>query len=182
MKATHSVSFLPTTHLFLSPKHNKDLKTPSSESSEKIHPYAMILKPYLLSYALTTLASALPSELSQRQAVQCDATLADTFNFDIPIGAFLDHKASMTPACFDWSDDGCSCSLDRPAGYDFLPSCYRHDFGYRNNKPLTPEKKLSIDDKFQVCCLGFLLSLLCFFDFFVRRSCMAICRSKARNI
>lgn len=33
----------------------------------------------------------------------------------------------------DWSDDGCSSPTgDRPGGFNFLPACQRHDFGYRN--------------------------------------------------
>ncbi|MEV0269746.1 phospholipase A2 [Hamadaea sp. NPDC050747] len=35
---------------------------------------------------------------------------------------------------FDWSDDGCSNSPDRPFGFNFLPGCQRHDFGYSNNR------------------------------------------------
>lgn len=36
------------------------------------------------------------------------------------------------PAPYNWSDDGCSNSPDKPGGFNFLPSCQRHDFGYRN--------------------------------------------------
>lgn len=32
----------------------------------------------------------------------------------------------------DWNDDGCSNSPDAPGGFNFKPSCQRHDFGYRN--------------------------------------------------
>ncbi|WP_066931286.1 phospholipase [Streptomyces sp. NBRC 110611] len=34
----------------------------------------------------------------------------------------------------DWSSDGCSWAPDKPYGFNFLPSCQRHDFGYRNLK------------------------------------------------
>lgn len=36
------------------------------------------------------------------------------------------------PAPYNWTDDGCSNSPDKPGGFNFLPSCQRHDFGYRN--------------------------------------------------
>ncbi|MBA2254601.1 MAG: hypothetical protein H0W07_05775 [Chloroflexi bacterium] len=47
------------------------------------------------------------------------------------IGRFLKAKG-RAPGPFDWHDDGCSNSPDRPEGYNFLPACKRHDFGYRN--------------------------------------------------
>jgi Prokaryotic phospholipase A2 len=34
----------------------------------------------------------------------------------------------------DWTSDGCSDSPDKPLGFNFVPGCYRHDFGYRNYK------------------------------------------------
>jgi hypothetical protein len=34
----------------------------------------------------------------------------------------------------DWSTDACTGVDDRPFGWDFKPSCIRHDFGYRNYK------------------------------------------------
>ncbi|WP_117213955.1 phospholipase A2, partial [Allorhizocola rhizosphaerae] len=35
---------------------------------------------------------------------------------------------------FDWSDNGCSNSPDRPNGWDFVSGCVRHDFGYGNHR------------------------------------------------
>jgi Prokaryotic phospholipase A2 len=72
-------------------------------------------------------------------------------------GARLD-QARWSAYGFDWSTDYCSSSPDRPAGFDFRLSCYRHDFGYRNFKRLGvfPANKARIDDAFyfdlkQVC-------------------------------
>ncbi|AOS62686.1 phospholipase [Actinoalloteichus hymeniacidonis] len=52
----------------------------------------------------------------------------------------------------DWSSDGCSWSPDEPFGYEFLNSCHRHDFGYRNYKlqgRFTEANRLRIDDNFR---------------------------------
>jgi hypothetical protein len=38
----------------------------------------------------------------------------------------------QAPGPYNWSDDGCSNSPDKPEGFNFLPACQRHDFGYRN--------------------------------------------------
>ena len=51
-----------------------------------------------------------------------------------PMAKFLAAKRARSPAALIWTDDGCSNAPDQPNGYNFLPSCYRHDFGYRNYK------------------------------------------------
>jgi len=61
-------------------------------------------------------------------------SVADTLLFHTPMPDFLASKAALKPGYFDWTDDGCSKSPDRPEGFDFLDSCKRHDFGYRNYK------------------------------------------------
>ncbi|KAL8778702.1 MAG: hypothetical protein Q9213_007289 [Squamulea squamosa] len=66
----------------------------------------------------------------------CTGAALDNLVFDAPMPDFLAAKQAKNPDCFDWSDDGCSCSPDKPEGFNFLPACYRHDFGYRNNKAL----------------------------------------------
>lgn len=50
------------------------------------------------------------------------------------MSTFTAARNALNPSCFDWSSDGCSCSPDDLGEYDFLPSCKRHDFGYRNLK------------------------------------------------
>ncbi|WP_424892841.1 phospholipase [Streptomyces sp. XH2] len=52
----------------------------------------------------------------------------------------------------DWSSDGCSWAPDRPMGFGFLPSCQRHDFGYRNYKRqgrFDHDTRLAIDKNFR---------------------------------
>jgi hypothetical protein len=64
---------------------------------------------------------------------------------------FISARNARDPASLDWSSDGCSMSPDNP-GFNFLPSCYRHDFGYRNYKVqnrFTDAAKDRIDEKFR---------------------------------
>ncbi|KAL8677942.1 MAG: hypothetical protein Q9186_005665 [Xanthomendoza sp. 1 TL-2023] len=81
----------------------------------------------------------------------CTGAVVDNLVFNVPMPEFLAAKQARNPPCFDWSDDGCSCSPDKPDGFDFLPACYRHDFGYRNNKALgrfDAAMKERVDDNF----------------------------------
>lgn len=84
--------------------------------------------------------SAAPGMASIAAEVACARPSASTFvaemneAADLSMRAFLDRKASRTPCYFDWSDDGCSMSPDSGSYYNFLKSCKRHDFGYRNSK------------------------------------------------
>lgn len=51
----------------------------------------------------------------------------------------------------DWSSDGCSWAPDKPYGFNFLPACQRHDFGYRNLKKqhrFSETYKKRVDAKF----------------------------------
>ncbi|MEU5163856.1 phospholipase A2 [Streptomyces sp. NPDC020875] len=41
---------------------------------------------------------------------------------------------------FNWTNDGCSRSLDAPAGFDFKAACIRHDFAYRNYREVLGEE------------------------------------------
>ncbi|KAF8448417.1 prokaryotic phospholipase A2-domain-containing protein [Terfezia claveryi] len=72
------------------------------------------------------------SNLSSRQTDLITAT--DSLLFSVSIGSFLSSKAAQSPVGLDWADDGCSDSPDKPWGFNFLDSCKRHDFGYRNYK------------------------------------------------
>ena len=62
----------------------------------------------------------------------CSPAATDRLLFEVDLATFLAAKRENNPPCFDWSDDGCSCSWDHPGAFDFVPSCARHDFGYRN--------------------------------------------------
>lgn len=74
----------------------------------------------------------------------------DNILFQIPLGDFLKAKAARDPAGLDWTDDGCSKAPDRPLGYNFLDSCKRHDFGYRNfkgQKRFTEDNRAKVDQR-----------------------------------
>lgn len=64
----------------------------------------------------------------------CTAAALDKLLFQDSMSTFTAARNALNPSCFDWSSDGCSCSPDDLGEYDFLPSCKRHDFGYRNLK------------------------------------------------
>lgn len=94
------------------------------------------------------LALPAPSQLSTRET---DEEATDRLLFDSTIDEFQTARDATDPSSLDWTSDGCSSSPDNP-GYDFLPSCYRHDFGYRNYKDqdrFTDENKDKIDSNFK---------------------------------
>ncbi|SDM91856.1 phospholipase [Allokutzneria albata] len=52
----------------------------------------------------------------------------------------------------DWSTDGCTSAPDSPFGFELLPACHRHDFGYRNYKRqqrFDPASRSRIDENFR---------------------------------
>jgi Prokaryotic phospholipase A2 len=82
----------------------------------------------------------------------CTAAAFDKLMFQDSISTFIAAKSAESPSCFTWKDDGCSCSPDDLGEYDFLPSCKRHDFGYRNSKDqgrFNAEMKERIDSNFK---------------------------------
>jgi len=86
----------------------------------------------------------------QRRETQNQAT--DRLCFQTSMSSFLAAKRKQSPNTLIWTDDGCSKSPDRPAGFNFLHSCQRHDFGYRNFKKqnrFTKANRLRIDNKFK---------------------------------
>lgn len=86
----------------------------------------------------------------QRRETDIQAT--DRLLFVEPIAAFLDARTQENPPSLDWSSDGCSDSPDHPIKFNFLPSCQRHDFGYRNYKKqnrFTNDSKARIDQNFK---------------------------------
>lgn len=61
------------------------------------------------------------------------------------------NNGKGNPTCFIWSSDNCSKSPDRPAGFNFIPPCHRHDIGSRNYKKKNqwnPVSKLRTDTNF----------------------------------
>jgi hypothetical protein len=55
-------------------------------------------------------------------------------NTDTPKGIteFEAARNAKSPSCFNWDSDKCTLSPDRPAKFNFVPSCHRHDFGCTN--------------------------------------------------
>jgi hypothetical protein len=114
-----------------------------------------------IAVALTAIfAVAVPAH-----AVTPEEKLAAMLRFSQPtsssFGEFngaLQNQGDWADYAFDWSTDLCSNSPDQPLGFDFRPSCTRHDFGYRNYKAMSQfdANKARIDDSFyfdmkQVC-------------------------------
>lgn len=94
-------------------------------------------------------------------AAQTDPNLVaatDRLSFATPLDAFMAARAVADPPGLDWSSDGCSVPVvheperSTPQGFDFLPSCERHDFGYRNQKAqgrFTEQSRQVLDDVFR---------------------------------
>ncbi|MCP2334454.1 phospholipase [Actinoalloteichus caeruleus] len=89
-------------------------------------------------------ASLPPAELRQ---------VTDDYLFTQSLPLFVQLRSQRPHAPqLDWSSDGCSYSPDEPFGYEFLNSCHRHDFGYRNYKlqnRFTSANRKAIDDRFR---------------------------------
>lgn len=85
------------------------------------------------------------------QALTPDMLTTDKFLFSVTISDFLAAKRAAQPTSLDWRDDGCSHSEDHPGGFNFLESCFRHDFGYSNYKRqgrFTEANRKRLDDNF----------------------------------
>ncbi|KAH7135073.1 prokaryotic phospholipase A2-domain-containing protein [Dendryphion nanum] len=98
--------------------------------------------------AVASLALAAPLESRQESATQA----TDRLLFSSTISQFISARNARSPANLDWSADGCSSSPDNPLGFNFLNSCLRHDFGYRNYKAqsrFTANGKSRIDVNFR---------------------------------
>ncbi|OAX83076.1 hypothetical protein ACJ72_02564 [Emergomyces africanus] len=89
------------------------------------------------------------STLTTRTETRQQAT--DRLLFSSTIAQFTAARKAKDPPSLNWNSDGCSKSPDKP-GFNFLPSCYRHDFGYRNYKAqdrFTRDNKKKIDKNFR---------------------------------
>lgn len=85
------------------------------------------------------------------QALSPDLQTTDRLLFSVTMSAFLTAKRAAQPSSLDWGDDGCSHSEDHPGGFNFLESCFRHDFGYANYKRqgrFTEANRKRLDDNF----------------------------------
>ncbi|MCR3748463.1 phospholipase [Lentzea californiensis] len=79
--------------------------------------------------------------------------VTDDYLYSKSISQFTTLRAQQPYAGqLDWSSDGCSYSPDNPFGFKFLPTCHRHDFGYRNYKRQgrwNETNRLRIDNNFK---------------------------------
>jgi len=76
----------------------------------------------------------------------------DRLLFQTSMENFLSAKARKTPNYLNWSDNGCTIVPDRPAGFNFLDACKRHDFGYANykiQKRCSENQRGQIDENFK---------------------------------
>lgn len=100
---------------------------------------------------LTDLSTDIVEPSFSIAASTADMATADKFLFSVSLAAFLIAKKAKNPSSLDWGDDGCSKSPDYPAGFNFLHSCMRHDFGYSNFKTqgrFTESNRKRLDDNF----------------------------------
>ncbi|KAF2261739.1 hypothetical protein CC78DRAFT_447596, partial [Lojkania enalia] len=98
---------------------------------------------------LASLSAAAPNGLTARET---DVQATDRLLFSTSMAAFEAARNAHNPPTLDWSSDGCSSSPDNPFGFNFVQSCHRHDFGYRNYKKqnrFTTANKARIDDNFK---------------------------------
>lgn len=88
----------------------------------------------------------------EARAATCSKGAIDKLIFRASMKTFQKARKGKNPSKCNWSSDGCSWSPDKPRGYNFVPSCQRHDFGYRNTKKqkrFTKAMKKRIDDNFK---------------------------------
>lgn len=81
------------------------------------------LPPSVTGIADTGLLALKPSKLEEEE-------ITDRYLFNITLDSFISERNQQNPSFLFWESDGCSDSPDRPFGFDYLPACYRHDFGY----------------------------------------------------
>lgn len=110
--------------------------------------------------AASTSVTALPASESPSMIARaelesratCSNAATDKLIFSVSIDSFEKSRKAKNPSKCNWSSDGCSWSPDKPDGYNFIPSCHRHDFGYRNTKAqkrFTKAMKKKVDDNFK---------------------------------
>ncbi|KAF5865966.1 hypothetical protein ETB97_001544 [Aspergillus alliaceus] len=100
----------------------------------------------------TTPVNDNPISALQARATTCSAKATDNLIFKVSMKTFQKARKAKNPSKCNWSSDNCSKSPDKPDGYNFIPSCQRHDFGYRNTKKqkrFTKAMKKRIDDNFK---------------------------------
>lgn len=117
-------------------------------------------------FLLQLASSAVAAPLEPRQTSL--ATMTDQYLFTISLPQFSAKRNARDPATLDWTSDGCTSSPDNPLGFNFIPACNRHDFGYHNYRKqnrFTESGKKTIDDNFKTDmyyqCSSYTLSGVC---------------------
>ncbi|EAU35385.1 hypothetical protein ATEG_03583 [Aspergillus terreus NIH2624] len=107
---------------------------------------------------LFTNTHALLASSDLKRQNECTAATTDELIFKTDIEAFSAAREAREPPCFDWSSDDCTMAPDMPAGFNFEPSCRRHDFGYRNFGAQDSTRKQLYDILGKHCLLEYLLT------------------------
>lgn len=66
----------------------------------------------------------------------CTMDIIENMMFGVSMNTFQKARRAKIPSKCIWSTDNCTSSPDRPFGFNFKPSCQRHDFGYHNLRKL----------------------------------------------
>lgn len=100
--------------------------------------------------ACFALCHALPLRVRQDDLATLEA-ITDKLLFDTSMDDFQAARDAEDPPELDWYSNGCTASPESPLGYNFHPSCQRHDFGYHNykNQGRFDEGKDAIDSNFK---------------------------------
>ncbi len=81
----------------------------------------------------TAIVDALHDDRKLRRRDVCDLPCqTDHLLFNASLPEFLEARKKKNPPELDWKSDGCSDAPEHPFGFNFAPSCNRHDFGYHN--------------------------------------------------
>ena len=102
--------------------------------------------------ALSVVCHSMPivnTHLTTRADLQAET---DRLLFTATMAEFQAARSAKSPSELDWDSNGCTASPDEPLGYDFQPSCQRHDFGYHNYKDqdrFSDSSKDKIDSNFK---------------------------------
>ncbi|MFB9908227.1 phospholipase [Allokutzneria oryzae] len=101
---------------------------------------------------IITMALAVVLGAGSAQAIDVRAT-TDDYLFAKSLAEFGQLRLQRPyDGDLDWSTDGCSSAPDNPFGFELLPACHRHDFGYRNYKRqgrFDSANRLRVDDNFR---------------------------------
>ncbi|VUC24177.1 unnamed protein product [Clonostachys rosea] len=105
----------------------------------------------LIIIALFLVALALAGPVDKKK-LKKDIARTDDLMFRTNLADFISKREGQQPPTLDWNSDGCTGVPDKPLEFNFLPACYRHDFGYANFKHqgrFNEVARLKIDEAFK---------------------------------